>query len=131
VAGGTTHLVAGVSAPDAASMGRRVQVALETDPVGGHGRQFRRISDVRGIHGLGVLGAGAVTGLARPLGPAAPGIVFQRGVGILLEGAKDILVAGLTGLGAGILARGPLDTNRSRQPQQEQGQAERPAPSEV
>jgi hypothetical protein len=64
VAGGTTHLVLGMAALDAADVGGLIQMALQAVAIGLSGRQVGRVNDIRFVGRCGVLPARTVAGLA-------------------------------------------------------------------
>src|SRR3954447_806680 len=65
VARGAAHLITGMTAIDAADVRRLIQMAGETAFVGGGGLELRRLDNIGGAHGFGVLAARTVAGLAR------------------------------------------------------------------
>ena len=105
VAGRAGDLILRVTALQAPDVGRLIQVAGETDLVGGRRREFRRIANGRGRRRFGMLLRGAMAGLAGTPLPATFRAGLDCVVGAFREGVVDILVADLADFRADVTRR--------------------------
>src|SRR5579864_7294614 len=101
--GGTSHLVFGMPRRDAAAGSALVQVTTKTGAIHLTGRKLGRVVNVVGGRGLGVFGAGTVTGFTAFLFPAFAGAGFDGEVGCFLEIVVDFFVTDLASIRTGIV----------------------------
>jgi hypothetical protein len=105
VTGGTGDLVPGVAALKPAYVRRLIQMAGETDFVGGCSRQLGWIPDIIGGRSFCVCLAGTVTGLAGASLKSTFSIHVHGMVGALGEPVVDVFVTDLANVRSSVAGR--------------------------